>query len=380
MTDSQGSFYPKHLLIETTTRCNLRCKQCARLVDKYALADMDMATFERLTPLFPHLREVALYGHGETFLHKRFFDMLAAIKQYPIFVYVTTNGTLLTDSVAARLVELRLDRLAISIDAATPELFNAIRRGADYQQVLGNIRRLNACKRRAHRDHQPDLSIMFCAMHSTIQELPALVRLADELNMLHGIAVLNIVEHGTEAAGENVRDAPDLMRRYLNEANRLAAQFAIPLEISGAFAADVDTVVLSLWERFYRNYREFRRSFDRFGLLRLKLARLWRRWFQPSPSANQHPIPSGPADPQRPTIQVRDCRDPWEFVFVNVHGDVRICCVSHRIMGNVHKTDLLSIWNSPEYQTFRSSLLSIEPPTECRTCPARGWRAHPQAD
>ena len=61
---------PKHLLIETTTRCNLRCKQCAHVIHKYELADMDMSTFAKLTPLFPHAREVALYGHGETFLHK----------------------------------------------------------------------------------------------------------------------------------------------------------------------------------------------------------------------------------------------------------------------------------------------------------------------
>ena len=85
---------PKHLLIETTTRCNLRCKQCAHVINKYELADMEVETFYRLTPLFPNAEQVALYGHGETFLHKHFFEMLEVLKKHNIFVYVTTNGTL----------------------------------------------------------------------------------------------------------------------------------------------------------------------------------------------------------------------------------------------------------------------------------------------
>ena len=196
MTMPQQTPFPTHLLIETTTRCNLRCKQCAHVINKYDFADMSLETFYALRPLFPHAKQVALYGHGETFLYQHFFEMLKELKQHNLAVYVTTNGTLITQEVAEQLVELELDKLAFSLDAATPELFNEIRRGADFDKVLHNIRTLNALKKKAGRDDKPILSIMYCAMQSNIQELPKLVRLADELNMTHGVAVMNIYEYG----------------------------------------------------------------------------------------------------------------------------------------------------------------------------------------
>lgn len=364
--------FPEKLMIETTTRCNLRCKQCARLVNKYALADMAMDTFARLRPLFPHVKEAALYGHGETFLHKQFFFMLAELKKHGIFVYVTSNGTLITPDVAERLVELQLDRLSISLDAATPELFNEIRRGADFQAVLQNIQTLNLIKKRIRRDDKPILSIMYCAMKHNIQELPKLMHLADQLNMLHGVAMINIVEYD-ETTGEEILRYPELAERYVNEAYRLAQKLAIPLGIPTIFDNVVHPVQLSIRERIYRTYREFQRSFDKVSLFKLKFARLRDRILKTGTQTSVLPEQSTSSTESGSTIRVKNCRDPWEFMFINVHGEVRVCCASDRIMGNVHDNDILSIWNGKTYQAFREQVLTPDPPEECLRCPMRGW-------
>ena len=365
---------PKHVLIETTTRCNLRCKQCARMIGKYALADMTLDTFHLIEPLFATAEQVALYGHGETLLYRHFFAMLAELKQYPPMVYVTTNGTLLTEAVSERLVELGLDKLAVSLDAATPALFNEIRRGADFDQVIRNIRTLNAIKKRYRRDDQPILSIMYCAMHSNIQELPKLVRLADELNMTHGVAVMNIYEY-EQTKGENILRYPELAARYLREAHILAAKLAIPFDCEESFTVPLPPVQLSIGDRISRNDREFRRSFNRTTLLKTKMARILtkaHRFFNKQAS-HLHPPPSSPSH----TIRVKKCRDPWEFMFIDVHGDVRVCCGSHRIMGNVNREDVLSIWNNQAYQEFRARILTTAPPEECHTCLFKGWHDVP---
>lgn len=376
-TKNHQTSFPENLLIETTTRCNLRCKQCARLVNKYALADMEMAIFNRLMPLFPHVREVALYGHGETFLHKRFFEMLEVLKKHNIFVYVTTNGTLLTEEVAERLVDLKLDRLSFSLDAATPQLFHEIRRGADFEAILENIRRLNRIKKRLHRDDKPVLSIMYCAMKSNIQELPKLVRLADQLNMTHGIAVMNIEEY-EGAAGEGLLHHPELAQGYLNEANMLAQKLALPFDMSNIFRIELQPVQLRIWNKLYRNYREFQRSFNRISLFKTKAIRVFERaknLITPHPPTPEKS--SGPTSSSSEMIRVKNCRDPWEFMFINVHGDVRVCCVSDRIMGNVRDDDVVKIWNNNLYQEFRGRILTPEPPEECQTCPMRGWHFTP---
>lgn len=373
--------FPTHLLIETTTRCNLRCKQCAHVIGKYALADMRMETFDKLRPLFPYAEQVALYGHGETFLHKHFFEMLTELKRHKAFVYVTTNGMLVTPEVAERLVALQLDRLAFSLDAATPALFNDIRRGGDFETILANIRALNTLKRRAGRDDKPVLSIMYCAMRSNIQELPKLVKLADELNMTHGVAVMNIYEYGLQ--DESLAEHPEIAEASIREAHRLAQQLAIPLgglDI-GFEGLQLDPVRLSGWDRFYRNYREFARSFDRRTLLATKWARVFRRSnLVVAPNVDAHaPIYQDDKVPITPgiPIRVKKCRDPWEFLFVDVHGNIRPCCTSHRIMGNLHDEDFETVWQNAQYQEFRARMVSRDIPEECRTCLRKAWHTVP---
>ena len=377
---SQQVPFPKHLLIETTTKCNLRCKQCARLVDKYALADMAMDAFQRLAPLFPYLKEVALYGHGETFLYKHLFEMLEELKRHNIFVYITTNGTLITEEVAKRLVELQLDRLSFSLDAATPELFNEIRRGADFDKIIDNIHTLNAYKKRLHRDDKPALSLMYCAMKSNIQELPKLIRLADQLNMTDGVSVMNIYEY-EQTDGENILRYPELLNQYVNEACELATKLAVPLNFEESFPKQFSPVHITGRERIYRNYREFQRSFDRTRLFKTKLSRVGQK-IQGLFNNNNHHQPSEESSPSpsAKTIRVKKCRDPWDFMFVNVHGEVRVCCGSHQIMGNVNDEDILSIWNGKPYQEFRERILTEDPPEDCKTCLLKGWHEIPVDD
>jgi len=373
--------FPTHILIETTTRCNLRCKQCAHVINKYALADMSLDTFYKLRPLFPYAKQIALYGHGETFLYRHFFEMLKELKQYDLSVYVTTNGTLITDEIAEQLVDLELDKLAFSLDAATPELFNDIRRGADFEKVVENIRRLNVLKKKAGRDDKPTLSIMYCAMQSNIQELPKLVRLADELNMTHGVAVMNIYEYGI--TGETLIGHTELAEGYINEANLLAQQLAVPLGglENGFEGLHITPVHLSLWDKLYRNYREFQRTFNRTSLLKTKVSRFLKRLGSRNDSQQQEAVHSKHHESEqtesRPMVHVKKCRDPWEFLFVDVHGNIRPCCTSHRFMGNLHDDDFVTIWNNSLYQEFRARMVSRDIPEECRTCIRREWQTVP---
>lgn len=51
------------------------------------------------------------------------------------------------------------------------------------------------------------------------------------------------------------------------------------------------------------------------------------------------------------------CREFWETVYVLPSGDVLTCCydgAAKSIVGNVHQTPLLDIWNDQPYQTMRT--------------------------
>ena len=147
---------------------------------------------------------------------------------------------------------------------------------------------------------------------------------------------------------------------------------------NGFEGVQLEPVHLTLADKLYRNYREFRRSFDRASLLRSKMGRVRRKLFPANHSPNLEEKPFAfPVETLSHGVRVKKCRDPWDFLFIDVHGNARVCCTSHRLMGNVNDTDIAAIWNSPAYQEFRDKMVSVDIPPECATCLRREWMTIP---
>lgn len=93
--------------IELTTRCNLRCKYCPSPHLPRPKADMEWGAFEQALELVKHFvrrgtqTELSLTGIGESLLHPRFIEAVAAARaaigqSRPLVI--TTNGLLLTEA------------------------------------------------------------------------------------------------------------------------------------------------------------------------------------------------------------------------------------------------------------------------------------------
>jgi MoaA/NifB/PqqE/SkfB family radical SAM enzyme len=86
-----------------------------------------------------------------------------------------SNGILLDDGMAERLVAAGLDRLWVSIDGASPKSYADVRLGDHLPQIIANLERLNA------RSVKPQLGISFVAMKRNIADLPTVLDLARRL-------------------------------------------------------------------------------------------------------------------------------------------------------------------------------------------------------
>ena len=64
-------------------------------------------------------------------------------------LYTMTNATRMDDTVCRTFVEVPIDEVEISVDGARRETYEAIRRGATYDEVIANILRLVEIRRRA---------------------------------------------------------------------------------------------------------------------------------------------------------------------------------------------------------------------------------------
>ena len=136
---------PDVLQISLTGRCNLRCKMCsvgdnAKKEDELPL-DKIKFVMDRCAEW--GIKEVNLCG-GEPLLRDSCFEIIQHAKDLGMRVVLTTNGTLITETMAKRLVESGLDIITISVDGARAETHNNIRGQAGaFEKIIKGIKHLN---------------------------------------------------------------------------------------------------------------------------------------------------------------------------------------------------------------------------------------------
>jgi radical SAM protein with 4Fe4S-binding SPASM domain len=111
---------------------------------------MDDELFDKITEEIAEHPEVETFVpmlQNEPFLDKHIFEKIARFKRRTagrVSVELVTNGALLTDEHIARLRDSELDVLDISLDALSREVYEKIRIGLDYDDVLAGVERVIA--------------------------------------------------------------------------------------------------------------------------------------------------------------------------------------------------------------------------------------------
>ena len=62
------------------------------------------------------------------------------------------------------------------------------------------------------------------------------------------------------------------------------------------------------------------------------------------------------------------CSEPWTTIFLTQNGDVKTCCNSERIFGNVTKESIQKLWNNEKYKAYREAIINKKVPAECEKC------------
>jgi len=138
---------PVEYIVETTAKCNLYCPMCPRETHPQPKEDMSAEIFERLVQGAQSTAEhMMLIGLGEPFLDRAIFDRIEYCERHGIATLLSTNGTLLEEETAARLLASRLQHVTLSFDGASKETFEHYRKGARFERVRDNFIRFARMK------------------------------------------------------------------------------------------------------------------------------------------------------------------------------------------------------------------------------------------
>jgi len=142
------AYLPVKLDIENVSRCNFKCTMCVVSEwDKGRRADdMSLDAFKELIDEQCGLVEIKLQGIGEpTMQGDDFFRMIEYARSKHIWVRTTTNASLLhLKENWRKLADADPNEIQISIDGANAEVFEKIRRGSVFTQVVENCKTINA--------------------------------------------------------------------------------------------------------------------------------------------------------------------------------------------------------------------------------------------
>lgn len=303
---------PLLIQIEPTTYCNLKCQMCINPVISRDRRHMSLDEFKKILDKMPSVAKISLVGAGEPLMNPSLFDMLKYAKEKGIAIGFATNGMFLSNEVCKKIIETETDWVNISMDSANQEKYEMIRKDANFNLLLNNIKNLIRLK---NHKRLPEASLWFVIMVENFKELPEMIKCAKELGVKNVSAQL---AHSWNS---------DIIKSIISGLNFVS------------FKEELKTT-LKITKQFAQRNRI---KFDYVNI--------------PDDSLG------------------RKCKWPWKSCYITAEGFVTPCCLQGADpeiinFGNLFKNDFEDIWNNSAYQSFRKALKSGLPPDICSGCTA----------
>lgn len=185
MPEVRQDLRPVYADIGIIESCNLRCEMCKMYEIKFPRRE-DFVPLEKWDSFFADMRQIAgqdfifnLPG-GEPLLHPQIFDIVKIASSHGLRPLLSTNGYLITNAVAERLIASGLFAATISLDSSVPEIHDRIRgvRGT-FKRVERAIRLLDFYSR-VYRGRKFNTGIQGVVSRMSLHTVPELVKWAED--------------------------------------------------------------------------------------------------------------------------------------------------------------------------------------------------------
>ncbi len=176
---------PMTVSIEPTTACNLRCPECPSGLRQFSRPTGNLKSdFYRvmMDELSERLLYLIFYFQGEPYIHPKFLEMVEYAHKKGIYTITSTNGHFLNDENARKTIESGLNRLIISVDGTTQEVYEQYRKEGNLDHVLKGAANVVKWKR-ILKSKTPHIIFQFLVVKPNEHQIPEVYRLAKEIGV-----------------------------------------------------------------------------------------------------------------------------------------------------------------------------------------------------
>ena len=251
--------------------------------------------------------KIILIDYLEPFTDPDLIEKIRYAKLHGLKCIIITNGSLINETNAEKLVDLNLDYLNVSINAASPETYPKIHvteNRETFHRIVSMISHIESLKEKRRSDC-PHIRLSMVVCNRNYHDIVKLV------DLCHNIGVKNVLFKKMIPTSKEIAEELDLtqvqeaeMKEYLVEASESAKRYCINVDVE------------------------------------------WSGWVDSQKTADM------------------PCYYGWLFSMIDGDGNVYPCCFQDRgpqsILGNISKERFSSVWYSKNYQEFRRKYKNID--------------------
>lgn len=378
---------PFSVQLEVTTKCNLACIMCAR--DKYhgRGANLPNDVLELFfDQILPTTQDVIVSSFGEPLLYPRIEELFSKIDpESGLELGFFTNFLLMDEPMARRIIESGVAYINASIDGASKETYEAIRKGGKWEDLLEKLRLFRSI-RAEYNSKFPKMNLCVVGSTLNVSETAKFVDLAkefgfdsvkynpnmyvddEEMDYLSLVHEQEKTVHQFKVANQRAVEL-DLHTNYHRKPFKAVSKEPVPHDPSIL----ATTLFQNKLKRFFRHELLWRLENTQKqsgggvkNMVYLSGIKAKDKLLDSIPVVGKirRPVPIPHVVPN--DAGPRSCGNPWTHVHIKSDGKVYPCCFSDEVMGDLRKQSFQEIWNGEKYQDLRKTLKEERPWASCR--------------
>ncbi|MBN2547289.1 MAG: radical SAM protein [Spirochaetes bacterium] len=301
-----------NLITTFTNICNLHCIMCKKSFSKNLnKLSMGKKVFDEILKIIPYAKTLNLRTGGEPLLTPDIIQKIKLIKSINpnIKIKINTNGLPLNNEEFALSVMENIDSLHLSLNGI--KSYDKIMKPAKFKDII-NV--MNMIKRLKHQIKN-DLKLMigFIIMKMNYKEITDVVDLAAKYGFQKIIYKTLIIYHKS------------LLKKSINTNNKLYQKVIYELSLARKKAAKSNITAC------YDDILKMDSSLNKFTYTDF-------------------------------------CSYPWDTIFININGDISLCCTNNTLIDNILNDPLEKIWNCNEAIEYRKGILEKKYYKGCGSC------------
>ncbi|MGB4414950.1 MAG: radical SAM/SPASM domain-containing protein [Paludibacter sp.] len=174
---------PSFISVEPYNFCQLKCPECP--VSQRELTNkmyIDEKNYQKVVDeLKETLLHIIFYFQGEPLINKNLAKLINYAHKAKIFTSTSTNAQLLNSDKAREIVLSGLDKLIISIDGSTQEVYEKYRIGGKLDKAVQGVKNIVAWKKKL-KSITPFVEIQFIVFKTNEHQMRDMKRLAKSLH------------------------------------------------------------------------------------------------------------------------------------------------------------------------------------------------------